>query len=558
MVRRLATRTTNYTDTAQEMNALLQDPIFVLFIIIALGMTLGSIKIFGLSLGTSGVLFVALVAGHYQLQIPAGVSSIGLALFVYCVGLGAGGRFFASLARHGSKLAFLAVIVILTAALVTCLCAYGFQIPAGIASGIFAGACTSTPALAAATETLSSTGGASGVSIGYGIAYPFGVAGVVIFVQLIPRLFKFDLDAEARKFKNTSQEPKIVSQLVRVTNKNLVGQPIHDCKMLEGFSCPVTRVARNGRLSPLETKDVFEENQEVLIVGTSDKVAHEVAMIGEAIKNTYLMDSVRERKKAIVTNNTIAGKSLRDLQMLKNYGIIVSRITRLGFTFVPSADTIIDRNDVLTIVGASDKLAKFRELVGHRSNALDETDLLSLGFGLAAGIILGCLQFSLPGGNSVSLGIAGGPLIMALILGHFGKMGPVVGYIPRPTRLLLQDLGLVFFLAGAGVAGGADLAKTVMEYGPTVFLMGALITIAPLIIGYFFAMKVFHLNILECLGGICGGMTSTPALGAITSKTDSQAPVVSYATAYPIALILMTIFAKVVIEVIHSFLSTPL
>lgn len=537
------------------MQTLIQDPIFALFVIIALGMALGSIKIFGLSLGTSGVLFVALVAGHYQLQIPEGVSSLGLALFVYCVGLGAGGRFFASLARHGSKMAILAIFIIITAAIVTCLCAYGFNIPAGIASGIFAGACTSTPALAAATESLQSTGEASGVSIGYGIAYPFGVAGVVIFVQLLPKFLRFDLDKEALKFKDNNHEPKITSQLVKITNNRLFGQTICDCHLTDSFHSLITRVARNGRLIPLSPEDTFEEGLEVLIVGNSNKLNHEIGMIGEAISNPYALDSVKERKKAVITNNAIAGKNLKDLQTLRNYGIIVSRVTRLGFTFVPSNDTVVERNDVLTIVGTDEKLAQFRQLVGHRSNALDETDLLSLGFGLAAGIILGSLQFGLPGGNTVSLGIAGGPLIMALLLGHFGKLGPVVGYIPRPTRLLLQDLGLVFFLAGAGITGGSDLVKTVSQYGPVVFLMGAVITTIPMIIGYFFASKVFHLNILETLGGICGGMTSTPALGAITAKTNSQAPVVSYATAYPVALILMTVFAKIVIEIIHSFLS---
>lgn len=535
------------------MTELLHDPFFALFLIIALGMTLGNIRIFGLSLGTSGVLFVALAAGHYQLKIPNGVGTIGLALFVYCVGLGAGGRFFASLARQGSKLALLSVIIIITAAAVTCGCAWLFDVPAGISAGIFSGACTSTPALAAATETLKTIGGDSGVSIGYGIAYPFGVAGVVLFVQLVPRLLKFDLNKEAGKFTNARQEPKIVSQLVRVNNHNLYGELISDNPILDGFSCQVTRIARNGRLHPLSPEDTFQDKEEILIVGNSDNVEREAALLGEPIPNPYVLDIQKERRKIIVTSRKFAGQSIRALRTLKKHGIIISRITRLGFTFVPSADTIVERNDVLTVVGPHDKLAAFREAVGHRSQALDQTDLLSLGFGLSAGVLLGSIGFSLGNGNSVSLGIAGGPLIMALILGHLGKMGPVVGYIPRPTRMLLQDLGLVFFLANAGVTGGADLVKTVSQFGPIVFLMGALITIIPLTAGYYVAMKCFKMNILECLGGICGGMTSTPALGAIASKTDSQAPVVSYATAYPVALILMTICAKIIIEIIAAF-----
>lgn len=181
---------------------------------------------------------------------------------------------------------------------------------------------------------------------------------------------------------------------------------------------------------------------------------------------------------------------------------------------------------------------------------MNQTDLLSLGFGLSLGIILGLVNFSLGNGAGISLGIAGGPLIVALLLGHFGRLGPIVGYIPRPTRLLLQDLGLVFFLADAGIKGGADLVDTVATHGAAVFIMGVIVTCSGMFAGYFVGMKVFKMNILECLGGICGGMTSTPALGAIASKTDSQAPVVSYATAYPVALILMTIVAKVIIQTI--------
>jgi len=205
---------------------------------------------------------------------------------------------------------------------------------------------------------------------------------------------------------------------------------------------------------------------------------------------------------------------------------------------------------VLTVVGSPENLTKYGDKIGHRSQDMNQTDLLSLGFGLSLGIILGLVNFSLGNGLGISLGIAGGPLIVALLLGHFGRLGPIVGYIPRPTRLLLQDLGLVFFLADAGIKGGADLVTTVATHGAAVFIMGVIVTCSGMFAGYFVGMKVFKMNILECLGGICGGMTSTPALGAIASKTDSQAPVVSYATAYPVALILMTIIAKVIIQTI--------
>lgn len=437
---------------------LLNHNTLVLFGIIFFGIALGSIKIYGLNLGLSGVLFVALAAGHYRLAIPNGVGQLGLALFVYCVGLSAGNRFFSAIAKQGSKLAVMSVVIVGVSALFTCLFGIWFEVPAGISSGIFAGACTSTPALAAATESLPGASG-SGVSIGYGIAYPFGVVGVVLFVQLLPRLLHFDLNKEA-KAMHSKQEASIISRLVRVTQPNLIGQNIADCKLLDGLHCMVTRVVRNDRLMPLTPEDTFREGTEVLIVGNSDTMPHDVAFLGEVCDNPYPMDSQKERRKLILTNKNYAGRKLRELKTLRTDGVIISRISRLGFTFVPTGDTTLERNDVLTVVGSPENLTKYGDKIGHRSQDMNQTDLLSLGFGLSLGIILGLVNFSLGNGLGISLGIAGGPLIVALLLGHFGRLGPIVGYIPRPTRLLLQDLGLVFFLADAGIKGGADLVTT--------------------------------------------------------------------------------------------------
>lgn len=315
---------------------LLQHNTLVLFGIIFFGIALGSIKIYGLNLGLSGVLFVALAAGHYRLAIPDGVGQLGLALFVYCVGLSAGNRFFSAIAKQGSKLAIMSAVIVGVSALFTCLFGIWFKVPAGISSGIFAGACTSTPALAAATESLPGASG-SGVSIGYGIAYPFGVVGVVLFVQLLPRLLRFDLNKEA-KAMHSRQEVSIISRLVRVTQPNLIGQNIADCKLLDGLHCMVTRVVRNDRLMPLTPEDTFREGTEVLIVGNSDTMPHDIAFLGEVCDNPYPMDSQKERRKLILTNKNYAGHKLRDLKTLRTDGVIISRISRLGFTFVPTGE----------------------------------------------------------------------------------------------------------------------------------------------------------------------------------------------------------------------------
>jgi putative transport protein len=231
-----------------------------------------------------------------------------------------------------------------------------------------------------------------------------------------------------------------------------------------------------------------------------------------------------------------------------NFGITITRITRLGNTFVPTADTELIRNDLLKVVGTPEAIKAFRAECGHRSSAINVADMLSLMGGLTLGILLGKLKFSLGDGDGFSLGMAGGPLVVALLLGHFGKLGPIVGYMPRPTRILVMELGLMLFLAGAGIRGGEKLVETLQQSGMTMLLVGIVITVLPLFIGYFVARKFLKMEIAETLGCICGSQTSTPALGAITAQTESQDPVIAYSTAYPVALILMTVLAQILVQ----------
>lgn len=528
---------------------LINQPLVALFSIIATGLLFGSISIKGVNLGSSGVLFSALLAGHLGYSIPGGIGTLGLVLFVYCVGIGAGGRFFASVAREGATMAKLALVIVTTGGLITWAGASLLHLPADLAAGIFAGALTSTPALAAATEGLKES--ASGVSIGYGIAYPFGVIGVVLFVQLLPRILKHDLDMIAATHAAENEgEDKVENILVEVTNQNLFGKNISDSGLANFNACQVSRVFKNEQLVPLSYEDTFSEGQLLLLVGRGQEINVAIDYLGHRSDRNILKDVENERRQLLVTDRRIAGQSIRDLAPLKNHGVVITRITRLGLTFVPNASVIIESNDQLTAVGRSDDLKGFAKAVGHRSNAIDTTDLLSLSAGLTLGIIVGLIPIGLPDSTPVTLGLAGGPLLVALLLGHFGRVGRIVGHIPRPTRMLLQELGLVFFLANAGVRGGGALSETISEYGLALFGLGILISIVPLVAAWPLARKLFKLDPLQSLGGICGGMTSTPALGAITAKTDSQVPVVSYVSAYPVALIVMIIIAKVLIGVL--------
>lgn len=527
------------------MQSLLQTPVFVLFAVLAAGLALGRISVKGVSLGSSGVLFAALLAGHYHLRIPAGVTELGTALFVYCVGLGVGNRFFASLCSKGSKLVLLSLLVVGTAWVVTLLSCYCFGIDSAIGVGLFAGACTSTPGLAAAAEALQSAGrDTATVNIGYGVAYPFGVIGVVLFVQLLPRLLKRSLDeGEAQEHHDPQQ---IITRVVTVNNPTLIGRRMLE-SVAEGLiQCRITRVLQHDMLVPLTAEAAFAEGAEILMVGTREQLARDARYIGSVDHDVPLTNRCAdERAEVIVLEKSMSNRTLRELDTAAQDGIIVSRVTRLGVTFVPTEDTEILRNDVLTVVGLPDHIADFRRKCRHRSTAIGATDILSLAAGVMLGIAVG--KVSIGGGPDsagFSLGMAGGPLIVALILGHFGHIGPIAGYMPRNARVLLMEFALMLFLAGAGISGGATLVETLQQHGLTMFLTGVAITSLPLAVGYVFARRVLHLSLPEALGGICGSMTSTPALGAITVKTDRQAPVIAYATAYPAALILMAVLAK--------------
>ena len=523
-------------------------PVFVLFAVLFVGLMFGNLSIKGISLGSSGVLFAALVAGHFGLHVPDGIADVGTAIFVYCVGLGVGNRFFDSLKSRGKYLILLAVLVVGVAWFTALALGSALGMDSGVVAGLFAGACTSTPALAAAMESQGVQ--VTGVNIGYAVAYPFGVIGVVLFVQLLPRLLRQSLDSQGMGGKQAAEDKHtIVSRVVRVTNPEIIGRPIDTFCGEKHLRCRVTRVMRSGALEPLQGEDIFTENSEVLLVGEREDLEREVPCFGHVPAPVHRPRIFTdERAELIVLSRAICNKTLRELDTLGQYGIVISRVTRLGVTFIPTADTEILRNDVLRVVGFPAAIESFKKECGHRSGALNAADMLSLVGGLMMGVLLGKLQFSFGSGGSFSLGIAGGPLVVALILGHFGRLGPILGYIPRPTRVLLMEFGLVLFLAGAGVKGGASLIETLRANGFSMFLVGFAVTLAPMVVSYVVARRVLRMSLAETLGGICGSMTSTPALGAITAKTDRQEPVIAYSTAYPAALILMTVLAKLLCD----------
>jgi putative transport protein len=520
-------------------------PLLALFLVLAVGMLLGSLRIKGIGLGSSGVLFAGLLAGHLGLGLPGGIGILGIVLFTYCVGLTAGPTFFSSLRRQGGDMANLAALTVGVGALATVALAALLHLDPALAAGLFAGALTSTPGLAVALDALGEQGRIA--TVGYGVAYPFGVAGVVLFIQLLPRL----LGHRLRSLGGEGDVPSLLRRVVEITNPEFVGLPLARLPAAAGVGdfC-VSRVMRHDALVPVTSADLVCTGMVVLVVTPGDRVAAVCEKLGRETSLRLHLDADQERTQIVITRPELLGRPLAELDLLSRFGVVVTRIGRDGYTVLAGAGAQLEYGDTLTVVGAPDALTAFARVAGHREKALHESDLATLALGLALGIGLGLVPLGIPGRWSFSLGLAGGPLFVALLLGHFRRRGWIAGHLPRAARQNLMELGLVFCLADAGVKAGATFLSVLHEHGAVLFLAGIVVTLLPMAVAYAVARLWFRLDLLATLGGICGGMTSTPALGVLVAEVDSGRPVTSYAAAYPVALILMTVFVQIILSLL--------
>lgn len=515
-----------------------------MFVTIAVGYLVGNIKVFGLSAGASGVLFVALAMGHFGYHVPEGIGHLGLVVFVYCLGLNAGPSFLRVFGTQGKVLVALGTALVVSSVGTAWGVARLTHISVDLVCGIFAGSMTSTPALAATNEVLPPD---SQAAVGFGIAYPFGVLGVVLFVQLLPRLLGktfVELEAEAGGIQS---QPPIRRETVEVANPAVAGRQLGDLLTIQNSNCQITRVLQAGEFRPIPPDFTLELGQIVLAVGPRADVEIACELLGRKCEPArFVLDVEQRRSKVVVSSKEVIGKSLRELKLLSRFGVTIARISRHEFEFVPRSDDVLQFGDALTVVGEPDSLHNFAEFAGHRERAFDETNIISLALGLVLGVAVGQLQVNL-GQLSFSLGMAGGPLLVGLMLGHLSHIGPFVGHLPRASRLLLTDLGLAFFLADAGISAGAGLASVLQAHG-LVLCGGAIaITAVPMLVGLVLGRYVLKLSLLQVMGTLCGGMTSTPGLGVINAKTDSNVPIASYAAVYPIALFLVTICGRLLV-----------
>ncbi|WP_284139377.1 TrkA C-terminal domain-containing protein [Virgibacillus sp. LDC-1] len=522
---------------------LLNEPLILVFVILFLGSSLGQIKIKGLSLGAAGVLLVAMVFGHFGYEVSPIIQNLGLSLFIVAIGLQAGPRFFRMLRSNGLVFGMIAFCIVIVSVVTTILVAKIFHLSAPLSVGLMTGALTSTPGLAAALQATNDPL----ASVGYGIAYPFGVIAVVLFVQLLPRLLKVDLQKDLEETNNpikTAQSPEVMT--FKVTNAALHKKTLKELAFSKK-SVVISRVIRDEHTMIALRDTVILLGDELVTVGVQGELIAFGAYVGEKV-DTHLdnPDNIQLRKITVDADDVI-GKSIKKLKLRRNYGATVTRIQREGIELNQNANMPLLRGDVLTIVSSESRLDEVERLFTRKKLAVTNIHIFSISITLLIGILFGMLPIHLPGLGTITLGIAGGPLFVALIIGHFGKLGPIhVRYYGRSNHVI-RELGLVLFLAGAGTTAGQGLVEVIQTEGLKLMVGGTFITIIPIIVGYFIAKKIFKLSVIHSLGALSGGMTSTPGLGALNQLIDSEDPAIAYAAAYPFALIFVAIAAQLIV-----------
>ncbi|MBY3786875.1 putative transporter [Photobacterium carnosum] len=530
--------------------------ISILSLVAVLGLWMGNWRIKGVGLGIGGVLFGGIIVGHYTETMGVTLNAhtlhfiqeFGLILFVYTIGIQVGPGFFASLRSSGLKLNGFAALVVLLGCLVAIMLYVVFDVPLPILLGIYSGAVTNTPALGAGQQILSELGISADLlditGMGYAVAYPFGICGILITMWLLRLIFKVNIDQEATVYNSNSGDKKEGLQTlnVAVRNPNLNGLTFVQIPAITEGAIICSRLKRGNQLSIPKESTTIELNDVLHLVGT--KVALEKArlVIGDIVDislSTKGTDLHVER--LVVTNEIVLGKKIRELELKEKYDVVISRLNRAGVELVPNSQTSLQFGDILNLVGSKDAIAAVSGMVGNAEQKLQHVQMLPVFIGIGLGILLGSIPLYLPGfPAALKLGLAGGPLIVALILARIGSIGKLYWFMPPSANLALREIGIVLFLAVVGLKSGSGFVDTLVNGdGFSWMAYGALITFIPLVITGCIARMFGELNYLSMCGMLAGSMTDPPALAFANGLHPSNgAAALSYATVYPLVMCL--------------------
>ncbi len=525
------------------MDTLISVSYLALFLIISLGLMAGRARIRGFSLDISAVIFIAMLLGHFGFRLPSEYQHIGLLLFIFTIGIQSGPGFFRSFRQYGKQLFIIAGIIITSGAVITWLLSSILGIDKALAIGLFNGAMTSTPGLAAAVEVSKSPL----ASIGYGIAYPFGVIGVVLFVSLIPKILKINFSKSEEDFNlNLKQSyPEFIPGNFRVENPNIDGKSLVELKFRTVTNCVISRVKHGDHTTTPSRDTILKKGDVIRALGTAEDLEKVKLLVGPQTDEDIPLDKGHDVQWVLVTSKQVVNKPLQKLNLGANYDATVVRIRRSGIELRPMHYTMLRFGDRLMVAASRDSMQQVVKLLGNDDKRLSETDFLPITLGIVIGILIGMINIPVFGLFDFSLGITGGVLSAALILSGIGKTGPIIWSMSSNANQLFRELGLLMFLATVGCEAGGHIGETFENYGAGLIAAGAAITLIPLVIALVVGKYILKMNFLTLMGVITGGMTSTPGLAAINTQSESGIAQVAYAAVYPLALVLMILFSNI-------------
>lgn len=536
--------------------------VIIISLVSALGLYLGRIKIFGISLGITFVFFAGILAGHLGIVVNKDMlyfaQSFGLILFVYALGLQVGPGFFSSLKKGGVAMNMMGLGVILLGLIMT----VGLHWVTGVSLsnmvGLLCGAVTNTPALGAAQQALlqidpANTKGVTDMALACAVAYPLGVVGVILAIIILRALFA---DKKQKDLKEQRDTTTYVAEF-HVSNPAIYEKSIKDVMKLTDKHFVISRVWRNGKVSIPTSDTLLHEHDHLLIISVKSDVENIKVLFGEqenvdwnkADIDWNAIDSQLISRRIAVTRNRVNGVKLGSLRLRNLYGINITRVNRAGIDLLASPDLRLQIGDRLTIVGEANSVNTVGKILGDEIKRLNNPNLLAVFIGISLGMLLGALPITLPGMSTrVKLGIAGGPIIVGILMGAFGPRFHLTTYTTMSANLMLRQLGIIIYLAGLGIDSGVHFFETVFRAEGLLWIgLGFLLTIVPVLIVGFIASQFFKLDYAHNVGMLCGSMANPMALSYANTTVDGDEPSVSYATVYPLSMFIRVISAQLVL-----------
>ena len=541
--------------------------ILLLSFVIAAGIQLGKIKVFGVSLGITLVLFVGIILGHFGFTINHNVihffKEFGLILFVYSVGMQVGPGFFSSFKQGGITLNMLACGIVFLGVLTAVILHYATGIPMPTMVGILSGAVTNTPGLGAAQQAFSDMHGVSDntIALGYAVAYPLGVIGIILSIILIKYIFRVSFDKENEQLNSEdsshTNEAKPISLIVK--NPAIFNKTVAELSnLLEHRDFVISRVWRdsNKQIEIASANTVLQENDKVFVITTETDAETIKTFIGEEIdmerKQWIRMESQFINRRILITKPELNGKRLGQLKLRKLYGINITRINRAGVDLVAKPGLTLQVGDRVNVVGTETAVSNVEKVLGNSMKRLNEPNLITIFVGIALGIVLGSIPISFPGiPQPVKLGLAGGPLVVAILISRFGYHYKLITYTTQSANLMLREIGITLFLACVGISAGDGFVDTIVNNGGFAWIgYGFIITFVPLMIIGCIGRYFCKVNYFTLMGLIAGSTTDPPALAYSNATAGNDAPSVGYATVYPLTMFLRVLTAQVLILLI--------